>query len=77
MNLSPDRFLQGSFTYRDAASGAFVSVPMYSYESKDALYDLAVVNGGKMVRVNCGPWSNRIDAWKPVHYAILNHFNLR
>lgn len=25
---------------------------------------------------NCGPWSNRIDAWKPIHYAILNHFNL-
>jgi len=49
---------------------------MYSYETKDKLFDIVKINGQELVRINSGQWSNRIDKWHRIHYAIKNHFNI-
>lgn len=52
------------------------SMPMYSYESKDKLYDLIVMNGEILVRTNCGPWSSSLADWSPIHLAIAQHYHV-
>lgn len=76
MNAATDRFYLGQFNYRVDGDDALHTAPLYSYESKSTLYDVLVLNGMRYVRVNCGPWSNIISAWKLPHYEIERHFGL-
>ena len=76
MNLATDKFSRHETRMINAITGLPVPAVMHSYESKGALYDVAVVNGGKLYRVDSGRWSNRIDAIKPIHAAIERHYGL-
>ena len=76
MPYSDDRFLKGWFNYR-SPKGEFVSVEQFTYESHSFIYDVLPRNGQLLVRVNCGKWSNLITDWKPAHYAVCDHFNLK
>lgn len=79
MNLSKDRFFKGQFNYRDKLTNDFKSLPQYSYETNNGLYDIidARSEGGSLlVRKNCGAISPMIFDWTPIHYAILNHYGL-
>lgn len=71
-----DRFMRGDFNFRRTDGGAVETVPLYSYESHGKLYDLLVLDGQELVRVNMGAWSNRIDAWERAHYAIRAHYRI-
>ena len=79
MSLSESRFFEGQFNFRRTAGADMESAPMYSYETtgRDGkIYDLLVLDGYEHVRVNMGPWSNRIDAWCPIHYEIRHHYGI-
>ncbi|CAN8140191.1 hypothetical protein THIOSC15_2100003 [uncultured Thiomicrorhabdus sp.] len=51
-------------------------LPVYGYETHNDIYDVLVVDKARYVRKNTGQWSNLIDAWEPIHYAIEQHFKL-
>ncbi len=44
------------------------SVPIYSYKSKDKLYDIMIYDNSKFYRTNMKEWSNLIDKITPYHY---------
>lgn len=73
MNLSPNRFYTGQWSYRDAA-GTFHSIPIYSYETHDALFDVVIFPGGTYYRRNRGAWVGEADS--PIYRAIIDHFHL-
>jgi len=58
------------------ADGTNKQAMLYSYETHGAIYDVLPINGALLVRKNMGSYSDRIDAWSPIHYAICGHFNL-
>ena len=76
MNLSADKFQSYDIGLINAVTGQRVPAVMHSYESSGALYDVVIVNGGKLYRVDSGRWSNTIDAIKPIHAAIERHFGI-
>jgi hypothetical protein len=76
MRLAKDRFYKGQFNFRRDEGGEMESVPLYTYETHNALYDVVVLDGAEYVRTNMGAWSNRIDAWHRIHYAIRSHFGI-
>ena len=75
MNLSQNNFSQGDALFR-GADGRIRAAKVYSYETRDKLFDVYLIEGRKFVRVNCGPLSCFIDKWTPIHYAIESHFGL-
>lgn len=75
MNLSQKRFLKGDARFR-GADGIIREAKVYSYETQSKLYDIILIDGMKLVRVNCGQLSNMISDWKPIHYRIEQHFKL-
>lgn len=74
MNLSKKNFSISQFNVLE--QGRLVSFAVYCYEAKSGLYDIIDKEGSLLVRKNLGPISNKIDAWEPIHYAILAFFNL-
>ena len=75
MRTSPDRFSKCHTLFR-GADDVLRNVEVYTYEAHNGLYDLLIIDGLKFVRVDMGQLSNMIDAWKPHHYKIEQHFNL-
>lgn len=71
MRLSKDRFYRGDYRI-DRGKGAEV-FPLYTYETGNALYDVAIIDGVKFYRVNMGQWSNDN---KPIHCEIEKFFNI-
>ena len=76
MNLANDRFYKSNCTFIKKVTKEKVIAPVYTYETKTKLFDVLVYENSKFVRVNMGPWSNIIDHWEPIHYAIEKHFKL-
>jgi len=74
MRLSKDRFTRGDYRI-DRGKGAEV-FPLYTYETSNTLYDIAIIDGMKFYRVNMGQWSNTIDNVKPIHCEIEKFFNI-
>lgn len=81
MRLSKDRFSSHEGLFK-GADKIIRKSKVYTYETGTghsvfaAIYDIVIIEGSKFVRVNCGPCSNLISDWKPIHYAIDSHFNL-
>lgn len=73
--LKPDNFQSGEITIR-LFDNSLVMLPVYSYESANALYDICIWEGRKFYRVNSGAWSNLISNITPIHVAIERHFNI-
>lgn len=71
MRLSLSNYNSYDATFNDGSIGY-----IYSYESGNAIYDIAVVNGGKLYRTNGSVWSNLINSIKPIHCEIERHFNI-
>lgn len=71
MNLSKNNYTKTEATFRDHFSGDTNPGMIYSYESKDKLYDVTVVKGMKEHRLNCGH-----SLRTKIHEAIEKHFNL-
>jgi hypothetical protein len=67
--LSATRFFGGASTFR--VDGRTISAPVFSYESQDALYDVAVFEGKHYYRTNMGPWTTEPTK---VHLEIEKHF---
>ncbi|GEM_PF-3133805 len=75
MNLSEQRFSQYKVVFY-TVDGKPTMLPVYTYSTKNTIYDVLVVNDRPMVRINGGDWSKHPDDWTPIHYAICNHFQL-
>jgi hypothetical protein len=78
MKTAQDRFYKSDSTFL-GADGKRRPCKVYSYESRNTLYDVLVFteeNNFRCVRVNCEQLSNMISDWRPHHYAIENHFGL-
>ena len=75
MRTSENRFSSYEGLYR-GADGVTRPTKVYCYESTNALYDVMLIAGLKLVRTNCGPLSNMISDWKPHHYKIESHFTI-
>lgn len=75
MNLAKDRFYKGQYSYFDQ-DNKLVELPMFSYETKNGLYDIIDNNGALLVRTNTGHISQSIADWHRIHYEIMNHFQL-
>ena len=73
MRLSKDRFYKGEYRI-DRGRGAEV-FPLYTYETSDALFDVTIIDGAKLYRVNMGQWNTR-DNVKPIHLEIEKYFNI-
>ncbi len=58
------------------ADGVLRQAAVHSYKAANAEYEVAVIDGLRLVRVNDGPLSNFISDWQPAHYAIETHFGL-
>jgi hypothetical protein len=71
MQLSEDRFYKGQFNFKRCANGPLESTPIYSYESKDKLYDVVFIGDSMGCRIN-GAWVTP----NQYHNAIISHFNL-
>jgi len=71
MRLSKDRFSKAVFTYRSEETKELGEATRYSYETKDALYDLDLFPVGAWFSKNC-----RASVFTPIHKAIVKHFNL-
>ena len=75
MPLSIERFSKRDIRFK-GADETMRYAKVYTYETHDKLYDVMIIDGLKLVRVNCGQLSNMISNWKPIHYKIEQHFNL-
>ena len=72
MKLAEDRFYKGQFNFKRHVNGSAIeSVPMYSYDSHNKLYDVLYIDGDLGCRTN-GFWC----APNQFHLAIIKHFNL-
>ena len=75
MNLSENNFSFGDTRFL-GADGKVRPAEVYSYETKNDLYDIYIIEGKKFVRINMGKLGVLISDWHPIHYAIERHFNL-
>lgn len=75
VHLNQDQFYQGAATFK-GADGRVREATVYSYESASILYDVLMIEGSMYVRTNTGQLSNMISSWRPIHYRIVDHFNL-
>ena len=73
MQLAEDSFYSGQFNFRRSTDSPLESVPRYSYESKDCLYDTFVLDGNRYYLVN---GQNAEKRHSPYFRAILNHFKV-
>ena len=71
MKLAEDRFYKGQFNFKRCANGSLESVPMYSYDSHNNLYDVLYIGSDLGCRKN-GIWC----APSQYHLAIIKHFDL-
>lgn len=49
---------------------------IYTYETNNAIYDIAVIDGRKYYQKNMGGYSKLINNIQPIHYAIENYYNI-
>lgn len=49
---------------------------IYTYESMNNTYDVAVIDNNKCYQTNMNGYTTRIDGIHNIHYAIINHFNI-
>lgn len=73
MNLASDRFFSGSYNFKRCANGPVESVPRYSYETHNSLYDVIDIDRVRYYRINGGPF---VTTTSSIHAAIERHFNL-
>jgi hypothetical protein len=76
MNLSENNFSKTHILIRDRITDELLSVPLFTYESHNGLFDVGICRGQRIYRVDSRQWSNLICDIKPIHYAIESHFNL-
>ncbi len=70
--LSKDRFYKSDISFME--TDGIRTYPLYSYETKDALYDIVVHDDGHMrFRKNMGKWSLVPEK---IHLAIIDHFSI-
>lgn len=75
MNLSENNFSSNPCNSKQPCS-VNVEGTIYTYETKNDLYDIAVIGGRKYYQKNMGGYSNLIDSIQPIHYAIENYYNI-
>lgn len=75
MKLSNNNFSKNA--YRLKQSGKFyIEGITYTYETRNDIYDITIIDGMKYYQKNMGGYSSRIDSIQPIHYAIENHYNI-
>ena len=73
MNIAAHNYRTASFNFRREPGSEMETAKTYQYESSTAVYELLVIGKAEYVRVNFGPWCNRIDGWHPIHYAVRDY----
>ena len=48
----------------------------YTYETNNAIYDIAILGGMKYYQKNMGGYSDRIDSIQSIHYEIEKYYNI-
>ena len=75
MNLSENNFSSNPCKFKQP-DNVDINGTIYTYETDNAIYDIAIINGRKYYQKNMGGYSNLIDNIQPIHYAIENHYNI-
>ena len=75
MNLNKNNFSFGDTRFL-GADGKVRPAEVYTYETKNDLYDIYIIEGKKFVRINMGKLGVLISDWHPIHYEIERHFKL-
>lgn len=74
MKLAPDRFYKGQYNFKRCANCALETIPLYSYETGKALYDVIQLEGVTYYRVNGRTWET--SSTEAIHKEIVKHFKL-
>jgi len=72
MLINAKNFLKGTVNFRRFVNGPVESVPRYSYESQNKLYDVVIIDGEAAFLVN----GFRTQTAHPIHKEIVKHFEL-
>lgn len=75
MKLSKDNFYKG--VCRFTSPGRIdIEGTVYTYESNNAIYDIAIVSDKKYYQKNMKGYSDSIDDICIIHHAIEKHYNI-
>ena len=76
MNLSKNNYFKNEIVRFKLKSGEVKTGTLYGYESKNAIYDVLLLDGMKYYQKNAGGWHNTIDKIDLIHNNIERHFEI-